>query len=490
MHLVAGHADHPARLPATPRSINRGDAALPRMTRIMHLETEDLSPVHKRVRITVPGADVDASFNSAYAQIARSARAPGFRRGRIPKSFLVKRYRREATSDVARDLLNQGWRKAMDDLSLVPVTEPDITADSPKPGADFVFTVEVEVVPHVELLPYDQLSVEREMWSVPDAVVEHELEHLAERAAPFEEITDRDTVEDGDQIVFNYAGSIEGDFFPGGSQDDAELVIGSGQFIPGFEEQIVGKTKGEDFDIKVTFPEDYHEHLAGKEATFNCHIKVIKTKVVPAIGPDLAKAVGEEDIDAVRAKMREQIQQHHQNEGDKKARTAMRKALKAQYDFTVPPSLVEATIEDHKRDFINKAVREGENVETASKRFEETLETVRAEAEDEVRYTIAIDAIAEQEQVEVDPMEVNAFIEQLIRSMGQYGPQLRAMYRDPNRRANLKRQLRQDKTLDHLLGQANVTQIEKVVPMHQHDDHDDHGHEGHDHGEDDVSDAE
>lgn len=450
----------------------------------MHLETEDLSPVHKRVRITVPGARVDASFNTAYAQIARTTRASGFRRGRMPKSYLVKRYKREATSDVARALLNEGWRKAMDDLTLIPVAEPDITAGSPKQGADFVFTVEVEVVPTVEILPFDQLKVSKEQWTVPDDVVEHELGHLAERAAPFEEITDRDVVEDGDQIVFNYAGSIEGDFFPGGSQDDAELVIGSGQFIPGFEELLVGKTKGEDFDIKVTFPEDYSAHLAGKEATFSCHIKAIKTKVIPEIGPALAEAVGEEDIEAVRTKMREQIQQHHQNEGDKKARDAMRAALKAQYDFTVPPTLVEGTVEDHKRDFLNKALRDGGNSAEALADFEGRLDTIKAEAEDEVRFTIAIDAIAEQENVEVDPMEVNAFIEQLIRSMGQYGPQLRQMYRDPNRRASLKRQLRQDKALDHLIAQADVTIIEKVVPMH------DCEHDGHDHGDDDAPDAE
>lgn len=447
----------------------------------MHLETEDLSPVHKRVRITVPGADVDASFNAAYAQLARTARAPGFRRGHIPKAFLVKRYRREATSDVARELLNQGWRKAMDDLTLVPVAEPEITAGSPKPGADFVFTVEVEIVPRVEILPFEQLKVQKEQWSVPDEVVEHELMHLAERAAPFEEITDRDQVADGDQIVFNFAGSIEGDFFPGGSQDDAELVVGSGQFIPGFEEQLVGKTKGEDFSIKVTFPADYSAHLAGKEATFDCHIKAIKAKVIPEIGPALAEAVGEEDIDAVRVKVRQQIQQHHQDQGDKKARAAMRTALKAQYGFTVPPSLVEATIEDHKRELISKAAREGQDAAEARRSFDERLDTIRAEAEDEVRYSIAIDAIAERDNVEVDPMEVNAFIEQLIRGMGQYGPQLRQMYRDPNRRASLRRQLRQDKTLDHLIAQADVTIVEMTVPMH------DCGHEGHDHGDDDVS---
>lgn len=440
----------------------------------MHLETEDLSPVHKRVRITVPGPRVDASFNSAYAQIARTARAPGFRRGRIPKSYLVKRYRQEATSDVARNLLNEGWRKALDDLSIVPVTEPEITAESPKQGHEFVFTVEVEVVPEVTLQPFEALKVEKETWSVPDAVLDHELANLAERAAPYKEVSDRDVVETGDQIVFNYSGSIDGEVFAGGTQDDAELVIGSGQFIPGFEDGLLGKTVGEDCVIEVTFPEDYADHLAGKTAQFACHIKAIKTKVVPEIGPELAEAVGEEDIDAVRTKMREQIRLHHQNEGDRKARAAVREALTAQYDFTVPPSLIEASVSDQRNEFVRKAMQGGEtDVAAARKTFEETLDETKAKAEAEVRVTLAIDAIADEADIAVDPMEVNAQIEEIVRSMGQYGPQLRAMYRDPNRRAGLRRQLRHEKTLDHVLGLASVTEIDMAVPMPESDAADD-----------------
>lgn len=446
----------------------------------MHMETEDLSPVRKRVRITVPGNRVDASFNSAYAQIAKTARAPGFRRGRIPKSYLVKRYRQDAVSDVARALLNEGWQKALDDLNLQPVTEPEITADSPAQGKEFAFTVEVEVVPEIELKPYGDLKVEKEVWTVPDDVLEHELGHLAERAAPYKEISDRDVVQSGDQIVFNYAGSIDGELFEGGSQDDAELIIGSGQFIPGFEDQLIGKTVGEDTTIEVTFPEDYAAHLAGKVASFACHIKAIKAQVVPEIGPELAEAVGEEDIEAVRTKMREQIQLHHQDAGNKKARAEMRSALIAQYDFLVPPSLIKASVEDRRNDFIRKTVQDGETkVDAAKAAFEAQLEEMTTTAENEVRVTLAIDAIADKEEITVDPMEVNAAIEEIIRSMGRYGAQLRQMYRDPNRRAGLRRQLRHEKTLDHLISQADVTVIDKVVPMHDcADDAHDHGEEG------------
>lgn len=448
----------------------------------MHMETEDLSPVRKRVRITVPGPRVDASFSSAYAQIAKTARAPGFRRGRIPKSYLVKRYRQDAVSDVARALLNEGWQKALDDLNIVPVTEPDITADSPAQGKEFVFTVEVEVVPQIDLKPYGDLKVEKEAWTVPDDVLEQELGHLAERAAPYKEISDRDVVQTEDQIIFNYAGSIDGELFDGGSQDDAELIIGSDQFIPGFEEQLLGKTVGEDTTIEVTFPADYAAQLAGKVASFACHIKTIKARVIPEIGPDLAEAVGEDDMDAVRSKMREQIQLHHQDGGNKKARAEMRTALIAQYDFIVPPSLIEASVEDRRNDFIRKAVQDAETkVEDAKAAFEAQLDDMKATAENEVRVTLTIDAIADTESIEVDPMEVNAAIEEIIRSMGRYGSQMRQMYRDPNRRAGLRRQLRHDKTLDHLLSQADVTVVDKVVPMHDSDD------DTHDHGEEGES---
>lgn len=156
----------------------------------------------------------------------------------------------------------------------------------------------------------------------------------------------------------------------------------------------------------------------------------------------------------------------------------MRTALIAQYDFIVPPSLIQASVEDRRNDFIRKKVQDGETkVDDAKAAFEAQLDEMKATAENEVRVTLAIDAIADTESIEVDPMEVNAAIEEIIRSMGRYGSQLRQMYRDPNRRAGLRRQLRHEKALDHVLAQADVTVIDKVVPMHDCED------DAHDHGE-------
>ncbi|MEZ4465744.1 MAG: trigger factor [bacterium] len=441
----------------------------------MHLETEDLSPVLKRVRATVPQARVDAGFTAAYAQIARTASVPGFRKGHVPRSVIVKRYRKQATMDVTRDLVNEGWRKAIDDLGLVPIAEPEFDAGSPREGEGYSFAFTVEIAPVFDIQPYDALSFERARWNASDDVVEHELGHLAERVASFTAVEGRDTVEKGDQILFDYAGSIDGVAFPGGTDTGAELEIGSGRFIPGFEDQTIGRKVGEAFAVEVTFPADYGaKELAGKAARFDCTIHEIRTRSIPDIGPALAEAVGEPDLDTLRSKMREQIEAHHTQQSDREAKEALKAALLAAYDFALPPTLVETDLHQRRVEFASKMMQEDKvTAEVALAAFKPTEDVARAKAEDAVRLRLILEAIAEKESIDVEPAEVNTYVEQMARSLGQFGGQVRQMYRDPNRRAGLRRQMREDRVLDMLLEAANTTRIDRDVPPHVHD----HDHE-------------
>lgn len=441
----------------------------------MHLETEDLSPVLKRVRVTVPQGRVDAGFTAAYAQIARSAAVPGFRRGHVPKSVIVKRYRKQATVDVTRDLVNEGWRKAMDDLGFVPVAEPDFDAASPKEGEGYSFSFTLEIAPVFDIQPYEQLTFERVRWNASDDVVEHELGHLAERVAGFAAVEGRDVVEKGDQILFDYAGSIDGVAFPGGTDTGAELEIGSGRFIPGFEDQTIGRKVGEEFAVEVTFPADYGaKDLAGKAARFDCKIHEIRAKSIPEIGPALAEAVGEPDLDTLRGKMREQIEAHHTQQTDREAKDALRAALIAAYDFALPPTLVETELHQKRVEFASNMMQKDKvTAEVALAAFKPMEDETRTQAEGTVRLRLILEAIAERESIDIEPAEVNSYIEQMARSLGQFGGQVRQMYRDQNRRAGLRRQMREDRVLDLLLDRASTTRVDRDVPPHVHD----HDHE-------------
>lgn len=438
----------------------------------MHLETEDLSPVLKRVRVTVPRAVVDAGFASTYNQFSRHAAVPGFRRGHVPRAVVVKRFLKQATAEVTQDLLQKSWKKTLDDFELLPMAQPVFEGGQPKEGADFAFSFLVEVSPQVELRPYTDFEVEVVSWTVGDDVVEHELTHVAEQVASFQPVTDRDTVQLGDQVVFDYRGSIDGKPFQGGADERAELEIGSNRFIPGFEAQVVGHKVGEDFAIDVTFPADYGaQELAGKNARFDCHLHEIRAKRVPAIGPELAEAMKEPDLDAVRAKVRERIVKHHQDRSSREAKDALRSQLASLHVFELPASLMNQELEGQARQLYQRLVEEQKlGGDQALAVINGQRDQLQANVVEGLRRRFVLDAIAEKEGIEVEAAEVTTQIEEMARSLGRYGNQVRLMYRDANQRARLKLQMRDDRVLDFLLEHATQKPVERAVPAHQHDD--------------------
>jgi len=440
----------------------------------VQLETEDLSPTQKKVTITVPAPRVASGFSTAYNKISQTVSLPGFRRGRVPMSHLRKRFGKQATADVTQALVEEGWGKALDELTMVPVGMPDFDASPAAQGKPYTFTVTVEVTPTIELLPYDGLKADRVSWTVGDGAVDHEVEHLREHAAAWVPVTDREVAAEGDVVVIDYAGSIDGEAFPGGTSTDAELELGSGQFIPGFEEQIVGKERGTDFDVTVTFPEDYQAvELAGACAVFSCTLKELKAKERPEVGQALADALGAEDMDAVRAEVTGQIAERFTKQSDEEARDALREQLADAYgELAIPPSLVKSSLDDARGDVFRELMDEGQSYEEAAEIADARLEERRPAIERRVRAELVCDRIAEVEEIEVPLHEVNAFIEKMVRAMGQYGARMREVYRDSNRRAGLQRRMRQDKVLDFLLTKADVTAVEREVPEdlgHNHD---------------------
>lgn len=452
----------------------------------MQLEIEELGPVRRRARIEVPAPGVDSAFSGAYNRIAQKASLPGFRRGRVPMSHLRKRYGRQVTSDVTNDLLEKGFRALVDEHGLNPLGQPEVDLEPAKQGRPFVATLTFEVAPVVELLDPKSYAVEQEKWTASDDVVEHELEHLAERVAAFEDVTDRDVAQSGDQVVLDYRGEIDDVPFPGGTASDATLELGSGRFIPGFEEQVVGQKVGEDFAIEVSFPEDYpSEDLAGKPAVFHCTLKALQHKVMPAIDDDLATKVGLDDLADLKARVKADIESHFNSRSAGSAREALKVEIGKAYDFEVPPVLVEAGMADKRNELLREAMQSGADQGAAREKAEADLETHREEVLRDARAEIVLDQTAEGENIAVSEQEVSAYIEHIIRQTGQYGARFREVYSDPNRRAGLRRRMRQDKVLDFLLTKANVTEIAKDVPAHDHGDEHDHDHDhDHDHAHD------
>lgn len=437
----------------------------------MQVQIEEQGPVRKRVVVTVPAQRVERQFHTAYNQLSQKVSLPGFRRGKVPRTVLQKRYGARVAADVASELIDEGWRRAVSDHGLLPVGQPQIDAGPVHPGHDYSFSFTVEVPPDIELGDYEGIPVTMTEWSVPDDRVEHELEHLAERVATWEPVADRDEARAGDVAVIDFQGTTADGPIEGGQAEDFELELGSGRFLPGFEDQVIGHKVGEAFTVEVTFPEDYPASaLAGKPAVFQVTLKQIKAKVVPTVGPDLAEKLGEENLDKVRERVRESMLGHWKQVAEREAHDAIRDHLAKQYDFELPPSLVEGALEDRRNTLLAEYVQGGDDLDTAREKATAEAEKARAEIEDGLRVQLVLDAIGEKEGIEVEERELAQVIDSMARVMGAAGQRVRQVYRDPGRRASLRARVRQDKVLEFLLTKANVTPVPKDVPAHEHGD--------------------
>jgi len=440
----------------------------------MHFEIETLGPARKQVRIEIPARRVDSTFATVYNQLAQKASLPGFRKGKVPMSHVRKLYGDRARFSVTERLVDAGWRELLDTQDVIPLSEPELDAAPVAAGEAFAFTMTFDVAPEIELKPFDELSIEKESWIADDATVEHELIHLAEQVAEYQPVSDRTTAQEEDQVIIDYAGSINGEAFEGGTATDAPLVLGSGRFIPGFEEQIVGKNVGDSFDVNVSFPDEYPaEHLRGQEALFSCTLKEIQAKQIPEVGPALAEKVGEKDLETLKERMKEEIEGRFNGRAQTDARDSLRVSLGGQYDFEVPPTLLKSSLEDHRAALTKEAIQGGQSeidaaAEVASKMGDEEVNVIR-----DIRAYLVMDLVAQNENIEVTDDDLRNELQQMMRTMGPYAQQIIQMYSDPERRAGLARRIRHDKVLDFLLTQANVTSVEREVPVHdcQHDDH-------------------
>ncbi len=239
--------------------------------------------------------EFDKALDQAFKKVVKDVQVPGFRKGKVPRNIFEKRFGVEALYQDAVDIvLPDAYMKAVEEAGITPVDRPDVDIEQIEKGKPLVFTAEVTVKPEVTLGEYKGLEVEEKDTTVTDEDVEEELKSLQEKQAELV-VKEEGTIEEGDTAVIDFEGFVDGEAFEGGAAENHSLEIGSGQFIPGFEEQLVGKEAGEELDVVVTFPEDYQaEELAGKEATFKVKIHDIKTKELPELDDEFAKDVDEE----------------------------------------------------------------------------------------------------------------------------------------------------------------------------------------------------
>lgn len=373
----------------------------------MSLQVEKLEHNMAKLTVEVAAEDVEKALQAAYLKQRKQINIPGFRKGKVPRQMIEKMYGPEVFYDeAANNMIPDAYAKAYDESELDIVSQPKIEVVQMEKGKPFIFTAEVATKPEVTLGDYKGLKVDKVSTRVTQKEVDEEIEKERERNARTIEVTDR-AVQDKDEVTLDFEGFVDGVAFEGGKGEDYPLTIGSGSFIPGFEEQLIGAEIDKEVEVNVTFPKEYHsEELAGKDATFKCTVHTIKAKELPELDDEFASEVSEcETMDAYRAEVKKNIKERKERTGkEKKENQAVDQAIEnAQMD--IPEAMIEFQVRQMADDFARRIQQQGLTVEQyfqfTGMTAEKMMEEMRPQAEKSIKTRLVLEAIVKAENIEV-----------------------------------------------------------------------------------------
>ncbi|MEY2193361.1 trigger factor [Neobacillus sp. BF23-41] len=370
--------------------------------------------------VEVSAEKVNEGLTAAFNKVVKQVNVPGFRKGKMPRQMFEKRFGVESLYQDALDiLLPEAYGSAIDETGIEPIDRPDIDIEQMEKGKELIFKATVQVKPEVTLGEYKGLEVEALDTNVTDEDVANELKTLQERQAELV-VKEEGTIENGDTVVLDFEGFVDGEAFEGGKAENHSLEIGSGSFIPGFEEQLVGLATGESKDVEVTFPEEYHAaELAGKPAVFKVTIHEIKGKELPALDDEFAKDVDDEveTLDALKEKIKTRLENSKKHEAEHQLRDTVVEKAAANAEVEIPDVMVNSEVNRMLQEFEQRLQMQGMNLELYfqfSGQDENALrEQMKEEAVIRVRTNLTLEAIAKAENLEVTDEEVDAELENM-----------------------------------------------------------------------------
>lgn len=435
----------------------------------MQFNLEKLDKNFVALEVTVDTEEIDQALAESYKKVVKKVNIPGFRKGHIPRAMLEKQFGKEVLYEDAIDILvPKGYLEALEKYKLEPIDQPKLDLEEAfEAGKPFVFKATVEVVPEVKLGQYKGLEIEKAKVEVKEEQVAERLSSLQERHAELV-LSDKKNLEKGDFAVIDFEGYIEGKPFSGGAAQAYSLEIGSGSFIAGFEEQLIGMEVGTTKDINVTFPDDYpREDLVGKEATFKVSLKEIKVKEIPAADDDFAQSVGNfETIDALKADLREKMTEWAKQEADNNfAQAAVNQAVE-NAKIEVPETLIKREMDELLHRFGHNLAYQGLNLEQyleyTKKTNEQVLEDFRPEAIKRVRTDLVLSNVAETEKLEVTEEELDEKLVELAeRYQQKNAANLRESLESKGQLGSIKQAILLEKAADFIKENTKTIEVEK-----------------------------
>ena len=424
---------------------------------------EKLSSNKAKLTITIDAAAFDEAMQKAYLKIRGQVNIPGFRRGRAPRKMIENMYGEAVFYDDAFEILfPAAYEEAATANGLEPVDRPDVDVKEIGSGKDLVFTVEVFVKPDVELGEYKALTIEHEDRVVTDEMVDEQIKADQERASRMEEVTDR-AVQNGDIVNLDYAGSVDGVAFDGGTAQGQTLTIGSGQFIPGFEEQMVGMAIGEEKDLNVTFPEQYHsEELAGKAAVFHVKVNGIQEKIRPELDDDFAADVSEFDtFEAYKQNIKETLEKNAAERAEAEAEDALVQKVVDASECDIPDAMIEDEVTTMVREMEMRMAYQGirmqDYLQYTGQDESQLRYTYKTEAKNRVKTQLVLEALAKAENIVATEEDIEATFADQAARMGREVEEFKKSLSE-GQVEYLKETAGIKKTIDFLKENAKITE--------------------------------
>jgi trigger factor len=370
--------------------------------------------------IEVQAGEVTKGLDAAFQKVVKKVNVPGFRKGKMPRPLFEKRFGVESLYQDALDiLLPEAYASAIIETGIEPVDRPEIDIEQMEKGQNLIFKATVIVKPEVKLGEYKGLEVEAFDTTVTDEDVNNEIKTLQERQAELV-VREDGTAENGDTVIIDFEGFVDGEAFEGGKAENYSLELGTGSFIPGFEEQLVGTATGESKDVEVSFPEEYHAaELAGKPAVFKVTLHEIKTKELPALDDEFAKDVDEEveSLEALKEKIKNRLVDDKNHQAEHHVRDAVVEAAAKNSDIDVPEAMVVTELDRMMSEFEQRLQAQGMNLELyfqfSGQNDDVLREQMKEEAGNRVRVNLTLEAIAKAENIEATDEDVQKELENM-----------------------------------------------------------------------------
>lgn len=425
--------------------------------------TETLKDGLKRAyTITVTAAELDAKVQEKLIEAQPEIEVKGFRKGKVPLAILKKQFGTRLIGDAMQDAIDGAMKSHFDATGDRPAMQPDVKmqgGETWKEGMDVVVDMTYECLPPIPEVDASKISLDRLSVKADDASVDEALKNLAASAQTFADKKKGAKAADGDQVVIDFKGSVDGDFFEGGSGEDYPLVLGSNSFIPGFEAQLIGAKAGEEVAVNVTFPAEYGAaHLAGKAALFACTVKSVKGPEAAVIDDEMAKKYGAEDLAALKGQIATRLEEEYKGAARAVLKRSLLDQLDAQIKFDLPPALVEAEASQIAHQLWHE---ENPHVQGHDHGHVETTAEHKTLAERRVRLGLILAEVGRKAEVSVSDAEMTQAV---LAQARQYPGQERQYFEFVQKNQQVQQQLRapifEDKVVDHIVAGAKITEKE------------------------------